>query len=213
LYDPRILSFNPEVEVNNGVVTLTGVVDSLQAKKAAEQDAGNTIGVWQVKNLLKVRPVNPPDDIEIAENVREALLWNPDVDRHQIVVSCHNGKIYLHGTVYSTYEKKQAEDVTYRIRGVVDVENNLRVDQDWRWKDDQAIKHDIESRFERNPFIEAEKITVSVQDGIATLSGAVDIWQRRDMVIDNALKGGAKSILSRLRVEYNAKNSHGSDSP
>jgi osmotically-inducible protein OsmY len=29
------------------------VVDNLKAKRAAEQDAKNTWGVWQVKNLLK----------------------------------------------------------------------------------------------------------------------------------------------------------------
>jgi len=202
LYDPRILSFNPQVGVNNGIVTLTGVVDNLQSKKAAEQDAGNTIGVWQVKNYLKVRPVDPPDDLEIAENVRKALLWNPDVDRHQLVVSCHNGKVYLHGTVFSNYEKNQAEDVSQRIRGVVEVENNLRVNREWRWRSDEEIKENIESRFQRNIFIDADQINITVQDGIATVSGSVDIWQQRNIIIENALKGGAKSVMSRLKVMY-----------
>jgi osmotically-inducible protein OsmY len=190
--------------VKGGVVTLTGVVDNLQAKKAAEQDAGNTIGVWQVKNYLKVRPVEPLDDPEIAQNVLEALLWSPDVDRHQIVVSCHNGLVYLAGVVSSDYEKFQAEDIAGRVRGVVTIENKLKVDQTWRWKSDEEIRQDIQERFQRSPFIEANQIAVTVQDGIATLTGTVEIWQKRNLVVDQALKGGAKSVLSRLQVNYGA---------
>jgi osmotically-inducible protein OsmY len=204
LYDPRLIGFNVEVEVKEGVVTLTGVVDNLQAKKAAEQDAGNAIGVWQVKNHLKVRPAESLDDPEIAQNVRQALLWNPDVDRHQIVVSCHNGLVYLAGVVSSDYEKFQAEDIASRVRGVVTIENNLKVDQTWRWKSDEEIRQDIKERFQRSPFIEADQITVEVQDGIATLAGTVEIWQKRSFLVDQALKGGAKSVLSRLQVSYGA---------
>jgi osmotically-inducible protein OsmY len=204
LYDPRLIGFNVEVMVKDGVVTLTGVVDNLQAKKAAEQDAGNTIGVWQVKNYLKVRPVEPLDDLEIAQNVRQALLWSPDVDRHQIVVSCHNGLVYLSGVVSSNYERFQAEDIAGRVRGVVTVENKLRVDQTWRWKSDEEIKQDIEERFQRSPFIEVNDITIVVQDGVVTLTGAVEIWQKRNLLVDQALKGGAKSVASRLQVSYGA---------
>jgi osmotically-inducible protein OsmY len=52
-YDPRVNSFNPEIEVSEGVVTLSGSVDNLQAKKAAEKVARTIVGVWKVNNLLK----------------------------------------------------------------------------------------------------------------------------------------------------------------
>ncbi len=55
-YDPRVSPFNLNVSVNIGSVTLTGYVQNLKAKRAAEQDAKNTVGVWHVKNHLKVRP-------------------------------------------------------------------------------------------------------------------------------------------------------------
>jgi osmotically-inducible protein OsmY len=54
-YDPRISRSDPEIMVNNGIVTLKGRVENLAAKQAAEEDAENTLGVWQVKNHLKVR--------------------------------------------------------------------------------------------------------------------------------------------------------------
>jgi len=55
-YDPRVSPFDLNVSVNIGVVTLTGCVNNLNAKRAAEQDAKNTVGVWHVKNHLNVRP-------------------------------------------------------------------------------------------------------------------------------------------------------------
>lgn len=45
LYDPRVMSFNVDVDVDGSLVTLRGKVDNLKAKRAAEKDAKNTVGV------------------------------------------------------------------------------------------------------------------------------------------------------------------------
>jgi len=201
LYDPRLTSTGPEIEVDQGVAVLTGVVDHLMAKRVAEETAGNTIGIWRVKNYLKVRPVDSPADMEIAQHIREALLWNPDVDRHQIVVSCHDGRVYLYGSVDSNYEKYQAEEIACRVQGVVDIENNLKVDQTERWKSDREIKVDIESRFAWSPFIEPDQITIRVEGGVVTLTGAVETWPEYNMLVMKAVKGGAKNVVSHLKVK------------
>jgi hypothetical protein len=52
-------------------------VDSLKAKRAAENDAGNTVGVLYVENRIKVRPEEPLTDEEIAADIRGALKRNP----------------------------------------------------------------------------------------------------------------------------------------
>jgi osmotically-inducible protein OsmY len=127
VYDPRVNSFNPHVEVDNGVVTLSGVVDNLKAKRAAEQDAKNTWGVWRVKNLLKNRPIKTIADDKLAQNVVSAFLRDPIVDSFEINVKAKKGVVALNGTVDSYYEKAQAEDIASRANGVLDVENNLTV--------------------------------------------------------------------------------------
>lgn len=200
-YDPRIASLDLEVAVNNGTAILTGVVDNLMAKRAAGQNAGNTIGVRRVENYLQVRPVNPPNDLEIAQNVREVFLWSSEVDRHPIVVSCHDGKIYLDGTVDSNYEKFQAEDVACRVRGVVAIENDLKVDQTQRWKSDQEIKQDIERQFRWSSFLEPDQIEVNVEDGVTTLTGSVDTRPQHNALVMKAMKGGAKKVISHLRIQ------------
>lgn len=78
---------------------LTGVVENLKAKKAAEQDAKNTLGVKRVKNYITVRPSISPTDAEIAQKVQEALLRDSITERHQITVNVLNKKVNLSGTV------------------------------------------------------------------------------------------------------------------
>lgn len=71
--DPRVVAFNPVVDVDDGVVSLTGIVDNPKAKKAAEQDAKNTVGVWRVKNYLKVRPRISRSDAQLEKDVKLAF--------------------------------------------------------------------------------------------------------------------------------------------
>jgi hypothetical protein len=74
LYDPRVISFNPEVNVTNGKVVLTGVVSNLKAKRAAEIDARNVVGVWKVENLLKVKGKQDlATDLSIINRVNQTL--------------------------------------------------------------------------------------------------------------------------------------------
>jgi osmotically-inducible protein OsmY len=232
LYDPRVLSFNPIIAVDNGVVTLTGTVDNLKAKRAAEQDAKNTTGVSWVRNHLKVRTQSQPPDGIIARNVKSALLRDPYVDRYQIGVTALNGVVYLNGTVDSWYEKAHAEDAASRIDGVTDVRNNLivsypalgyyhwpystfyfepysygpAVDSSSTWarsyKSDAQVKEDIESEFFWSPFVDGDEVTVSVNNGVADLSGTVEGWGEAGSAIQNALEGGAVQVkISDLTVE------------
>jgi len=202
MYDPRVSSFHPVVEVKEGVVTLSGTVDNLKAKKAAEEDAKNTTGVWRVKNYLRVRPVSGPSDAEIAMNVENALLADPYVDRYEIGVSVDNGKVYLTGTVDSPFDRLRAEEVASGLEGVVEVANNMRLEAAWGWKTDWEIKEDIEDQLWWSPFVDSDQITVTVEDGVATLTGTANSWQERGAAADNAYDGGAKEVRNHLRVKY-----------
>ncbi len=127
LFDPRVSSFNAQVDVKNGIVTLTGKVDNLKSKRAAEQDAKNTWGVWSVMNLLKIRPFKEVTDDKLGQNVAAALLRDPVVSNFEIQVKARNGLLSLTGTVDSIYEKALADDIASRANGVVGVRNNLTV--------------------------------------------------------------------------------------
>jgi osmotically-inducible protein OsmY len=201
LYDPRVVSFNPDVDVDDGVVTLSGVVDNLEAKRAAERDAHNTVGVVLVRNHLHVRPAVRQTDAEIRDQIEQALLLDPLVDRFHIGVSVFNGRAYLTGTVDRAFDKRRAESVTAGVEGVVDVTNNLVVTREPVYRSDYAIKRDIENELFWSPFVDAGQVNVEVTDGVATLTGTVDTWNERAWAAEDAREAGASSVRNQLLVK------------
>ena len=173
-YDPRVSVFNPAIEVRHGMVTLTGVVDNLQAKRAAEEVAKYTRGVLWVKNFLKVRPRDPIEDEALKRKVVMVLYDDPFINRFQVKAAVHDGIVVLRGSVESQFQKDQAEETVSGVKGVIDVKNKLTVDSTWVWKPDYIIKREIESELWWSPFVDSDNITVTVEAGVATLSGTVD---------------------------------------
>jgi osmotically-inducible protein OsmY len=208
-YDPRLSPFNFMVTVENGVVTLNGQVHNLKAKQVAEQDVTNTVGVWLVKNHIKVRPgmgshssQKPHVDAELAKKVRLALLRNPYTHQHEITVTVNNRLAMLDGTVNSNLDKVKAEEVVSAVKGVAAVTNNLRVKKTWTPKDDWEIKRDIAGELWWSPFVDEDDVSVSVTDGTVTLVGVVDTLRERRVATENAYEGGAKHVRNELKVRY-----------
>lgn len=226
LYDPRVKSFDIDLKVSNGYVTLRGVVDNIAAKKAAVSDARNTIGVVRVNNLIKVRPLSEFGDDTIAANIRAALLRNPVTESHEINVAVNNGVAQLSGTVDSYYEKGVAENVAQRALGVTLVRNYLVVSEpdiitfnpyvydwsvyDFSWygdtifttnKSDWEIKMDIEDELLWSPFVDVNDVDATVNAGVVTLTGTVDSWMEYNAARENAFEGGAISVINMLNVK------------
>ncbi len=204
--DPRVIAFNPIVDADNGVVTLTGIVDNLKARKAAEEDARNTFGVWRVKNYLKVRPETMKNDAQLAKDVKLALSMDPVVEKYQVDISVVNGVVYLSGWVDSFYERIQAESVASRVKGVLEVDNNLQVASRWRSKTEKSdweIRQDVRDELWWSPYVDSDEVTVTVRDGVATLTGTVDSWREWWAASDNAYDGGAVRVRNYLKVRNN----------
>jgi osmotically-inducible protein OsmY len=197
-YDPRVASTNVEVEVDIGQVTLSGVVDSLIAKRSAEMDTRHTAGVRWVKNLLKVRTAEPLPDSRLEEEIRRSLMRNDLLERYNFTISVVNQKAYLYGTVDSHYEKRQAEDVAAGIAGVNEVANYITVRQIWEWRSDSEIKADVEAELFWSPYVDSEDVTVTVEDGDVILEGVATDWAEADAAVGNAFEGGARSVRARL---------------
>jgi osmotically-inducible protein OsmY len=200
-YDPRVLAFQPEVRVNNGVVTLTGTVDNLAAKRATAEDAKNTVGVRRVRNYLWVRPVSLVPDAELIKHIKAALQRDPSVERYEVIMSVVNGKAYLSGVVDSQFEKDQAEDVASHVAGVIAVDNNITVASTPPLKSDWEIRQDIRDELWWSPYVDSDELDVSVKDGVATLRGLVDNWAEQRAAIENVYEGGALSVRDELTVK------------
>jgi osmotically-inducible protein OsmY len=198
-YDPRTAPFDVVLDVYKGTVTLVGTVGSLQAKRAAEQDAKNTTGVRRVKNHLKVRLDNPPEDSVILKKVLNGLNRDPIVDRYDITVKVKNRKVYLSGTVDTYYEWERADLIAAEIFGVLDVINDLKVNRNWTKKADEHIKEDIQNELLWSIYVDGDDISVSVVNGIVTLDGIIEDRQELEAAIKNAFEGGAQGVRCHLK--------------
>lgn len=202
-HDPRLLSFDPQVKVEHGVVTLTGDVGHLTAQHAAEQDARNTVGVLRVKSNLRVRwPDEPPSDELIADFTRAALARDPYVERHNLMVECENAHVSLYGLVDTQFEKYHAEWIASRQQGVVHVNDYLSVRAKWKPKSDAAIEADLKEKL-AYVFVEPNnQVTATVEDGVAILRGTVDTWYMWQTALDQAIAAGAREPHNLIEVRY-----------
>lgn len=202
LYDPRVSSFNVSVDVSDGTATLNGVVDNLNARTAAEEDAENTIGVYRVLNHLKVRPQIIPSNEELESRVSSAFIQDPYVERFKLDISAFGGTVYLSGKVNTSWEKGRAENIAGRVKGVVRVFNNIDTEYTWKWKPDWQIREDVKDELFWSPFVDEEEVSVTVKDGVVTLTGMVDTYGELLSAKDNAYEGGAKDVMNELTVRY-----------
>jgi osmotically-inducible protein OsmY len=206
-YDPRLAKPHPDVTVDDGVVTLTGVVKNLAAKHAAGDDAVNTRGVWHVRNDVRVRPETLSNDAELVKDVRAALTRDPYVERHGVQVTALNGQVYLAGTVNSLLEKTRAERVAASVPGVISVVNTIQVLSPESQKSDWEMQYDIRQELLHDALLDSDTIRVSVQDKIATLTGTVATPLERRAAVNHAQEGGALIVRDHLQMKPSTSGS------
>jgi hypothetical protein len=68
-------------------------------------------------------------DERIREDVNEELTRHPDVDASEVDVAVMNAEVTLTGAVDGRHEKREAEECAWRVSGVKDVHNQLRIKQ------------------------------------------------------------------------------------
>src|SRR5205085_3580631 len=122
-WEPSVNAAKIGVSVKNGVVTLTGHVDSYIETYAAERAAKRVHGVRAVANELDVKLPNDSrrtdEDIAVAcVNALRTTMWVPH-DKIKVIVN--KGWVTLEGEVEWQYQKNRAESAIRYIEGVVGV--------------------------------------------------------------------------------------------
>ena len=137
--DDRVRASEINVDTTNGVVTLTGNVDSQEARDAAVQLAKETSGVRDVKDMISVRVGSETgdapepsrtvgervDDAGITMRVKARFLDDPVVKGLQIDVDTRDGVVFLTGSVTGDAERKQAIELARATEGAKDVQANF----------------------------------------------------------------------------------------
>jgi osmotically-inducible protein OsmY len=142
-------------------------------------------------------------DSEIERDVKEELMWDPDLDATDIAVSVKKGVVTLTGFVKSYTDKYEAEAAAKRVAGVVAVANDIEVrmpsvDE----RPDPEIARDAVAAIKAQLPISAEKIKVVVKNGWITLEGEVE-WQYQRSTAEHAVRRikGVKGVSNMIQIK------------
>lgn len=197
-------SLNPSeigVAVKNGIVTLSGQVDSFFKKQTAERAVKRVKGVKAVAEDIQigVSPSYERSDADIATAVFNALKWHAAVQEDKIKIKVENGIVKLEGDVECEYQRKNAKTAIENLSGVIAVNNLIRVKPKLIADN---IEHKISEAFHRNAAIDAKKIVVNVDGNKVTLTGTVHSFSEKDDAENAAWAApGVLHVDSKLRID------------
>lgn len=190
------------VIVENGVVTLSGVLDSYTKKLAAEKAAKRVAGVKAVALDIEVKYGTDykKTDKEIAKEAINALEWDISVPDDKVSVKVEDGWVYLSGELKWFYQKEAAKKAVENLLGVKGVVNSIQIKQA---VEPTNIKDRIAKTFERSAEINAKNISISVDGHTVTLRGTVNSIAEKDEAQRAAyLAPGVYEVKNELKVQY-----------
>ena len=131
--------FDISVDTEQGVVTLSGEVESVVERQLAIELAQSVDGVTRVEDQLQVVPELERNDTSkgfagtvknatTTAKIKSQLLWNSETDGLDIQINTRNGVVTLDGTVGSEVEAAMAEQIARNTKGVKSVTSNLIID-------------------------------------------------------------------------------------
>ena len=176
-WEPTIFAAEIGVAVKDGVVTLSGSVDSYGKKWAADRAARRVFGVKEVAEEIKVTLAASYKraDKDIAQSATKVLDWNLWVPSDRIKVMVQDGRITLSGEVDWYYQKEHSVDAVRHLVGVVGVINSITIKPPVQAVKAIEVKNRIENALKRNArlLLAAQKIQVESSGSKVILRGSV----------------------------------------
>lgn len=201
-WQPNIDETEIGVIVENGIVTLSGVVNNYSKKIAAEKAVKSVEGVKALAGDIEVKYGDDfkKTDKEIAKAVVDALKWNSSVPEENLSVKVEDGWVYLSGEVKWGYQKNAAKRAVENLLGVRSVINSITIKQDVK---PIEVKDRIQKAFERSAELDAKNITVLTDGNTVTLKGKVhSIKEKEDAETAAYRAPGVYSVKNELKVQY-----------
>lgn len=200
-WQPQLAAANIGVAVKNGIVTLSGMVDSYTQKLAAENAVRRVFGVKAIAEDMQigVSPYYKKTDAEIAESVVSALKWHASVPDEKIKAKVEDGIVTLEGTVEWDFQRMAARNTVSGLLGVRSVINLMKLAPKLSAGD---INKKISAALHRSATVDSQKVKVEVSGSKIILRGMVRSHAEKEDAESAAwCAPGVSTVESYLVVE------------
>lgn len=200
-WEPYLNSTEIGVAVKNGIVTLSGTVNSYLKKTRAEKAAKRVAGVKAVAEDIVVKYSDSllKNDTEIAEAILTALKWHSAINEEKIKVKVEDGVVTLDGEVDWEFQRNSAVMQIENLIGVKRIVNNVTIKTGILPKE---LKQKVNSAFHRSATIDSEKINIEVLGSKVVLTGKVRSWAEKNDA-ENAVWAaqGVNKVENNLEID------------
>lgn len=178
-WEPLLHAAEIGVIAQDGVITLTGVVDTYAKKSEAENAAKNVAGVKAVVEKIEIQfgSLVSKSGNEIAIDILNSFKWNWEIPNEKVKVKVEDGWVTLEGEVQWNFQKEAAKNAVKNITGVKGVTNVITIKAE---TNNDVEKKDIELALLRNWAIKDKDIEVNVSGSKVTLKGIVHSLYQKD---------------------------------
>ncbi|MBC7616179.1 MAG: BON domain-containing protein [Pedobacter sp.] len=201
-WEPLLVGAEIAVTSRDGIVTLTGTVDTYAKKRGADHATKTVKGVKAVIEKIEVKFASDKQksDSLIASEVLGALKFNLEVPEDKIQVQVENGWVMLEGTVKWNAQKQAAIKCIEHIGGIKAIANHIIIKSATA---DEVEKLGIQDALIRNWAIDENNIKVSVFENTVILSGTVHSIFQKDEAERMAWNApGVWTVHNELVIDY-----------
>lgn len=189
------------VAVTDGIVTLTGTVESYIQKVVAQEAAHRVLGVSAVANEIEVRLPSTAErtDADVARAALSALQWDAVLPAHTIELTVADGWVTLSGEVEWLYQRDAAEQVISRLTGVRGVTNVISALARPAPND---VRERIKQALVRSAEVDAGRIHVEMRGPLAVLTGTVHTYlERQSAERSVAAAPGVSAVENKIGID------------
>jgi len=201
-WEPLLNAAEIGVTAKDGVVSLTGIVDSYPKKMEAENAAKKVIGVKALVEKIEVKFTSSltKTNAEIANEVLAGLKSSWSVPNDKVTVKVEDGWVTLEGELPWNFQKEAAKSAVSYLTGVKGVTNNIKIKSEIHEKIEQK---DVEHAIGRSWSVDDNDISVDVSGTTVTLTGTVPSWYQKEEAGRIAWKTpGIWHVKNDLTVDY-----------
>jgi len=199
-WEPLLHTTDIGVMAQDGIITLTGTVNTYAKKSEAEDAAKKVVGVKVVIEQIEVvlNSETHKTDQEIAREILNALAasWVP---AEKLKIKVEHGVVTLEGTLHWNFQKQATKKCIKNINGITKIKNLIIIKAETH---DEVEKKHLENALRLNWSMDGQDVRVTVTGKVVTLNGVVNSYYQKEEAERIVWQApGINTVVNELAIE------------